>query len=78
MRSLFKVLLLAGLSFSLSAQAPIVKEDAKNPQGYWYSRIANGTNSSLHCWVGYSEFYVHPQSYSRWYPFADTWACSEI
>ena len=78
MRLLFKVLLLITLSFSAYANSPVVKQDAQNPQGYWYSRISNSTDYQLHCYIGYSEFYVEPRSYSRWYQYADTWACNHI
>lgn len=76
---LCKVLLLLALSFPLMAQTPYVtKEDSQNNQGYWYSRIINKTNYRLHCWIGYSEFYVNPRSNSRWYGYSDAWSCIEL
>lgn len=75
---LIKLLVLVMLSTPVFAQAPVQKEDTQNQQGQWYSRISNGTESQLYCWIGYSEFYVDPMSYSRWYAYADTWSCSQL
>ena len=78
MQLIFKLLILVLLSFPVIAEAPVKKEDAQNPQGLWHSRIFNGTNSQLYCWIGYSEFYVNPDSYSRWYAYSDSWSCSQL
>lgn len=75
---LCKLLLLLVLTFPAMAQAPVFKQDQQNAQGIWYSQIWNQTNSQLYCWIGYSEFYVEPMSYSRWYVYSNEWACSQL
>ena len=71
------VLLLLTVSFSVSAMVFYI-QTMQSQNGYWYSRIHNQTTNTLYCRIGYSSFYVNPQSVSNWYAASTKWQCKYI